>query len=99
MGHLEGLRLDGFAKFNAPAWLPRRWKSPDPLKDSQARQLDWGLRVRSLSDMIEEDGADPEEVFERIALDKARLDKLKISPTIPSGLQFDDDDDAATATG
>ena len=95
MGHLGDLPLRNFDKFNAPAWMPRRWKSPDPLKDSQARQLDWGLRTRSLREMIAESGRDPDEVFEEIARDKQALDALGIAPTLPGGLQFDNDEDAA----
>ena len=98
MGQLEGLRLEGFDKFNQPAWQPRRWKSPDPLKDSQARAMDWGLRTRSLREMIAEQGRDPTEVFEEIARDKQTLDDLNIAPTLPSGLQFDaTTEDAADA--
>ncbi len=98
MGQLEGLQLAGFDKFNQPAWQPRRWKSPDPLKDSQARALDWGLRTRSLSEMIAEGGRDPAEVFEEIKRDKETLDAADIAVTLPGSLQFDaTSEDAADA--
>jgi capsid protein len=95
MGHLGALPIDGFDKFNAPAWQPRRWKSPDPVKDSQANSIDWGLRTRSLREIIRESGRDPDEVFEEIARDKSRLDELGIAPTLPGGLQFDTPEEAA----
>lgn len=95
MGHVGALPAANFDKFNAPAWQPRRWKSPDPVKDSQANSIDWGLRTRSLREIIRESGRDPDEVFEEIARDKAKLDELGIAPTLPGGLQFDTPEDAA----
>ena len=89
MGHLGELPVAQFAKFNAPAFQGRRWKSPDPLKDSQANGLDWGMRTRSLREIIRESGRDPDEVWEEIARDKIKLDELGIAPTLPAGIQFD----------
>lgn len=94
MGLIAPLPPARFDKFNAPHWQPRRWKSPDPLKDSQARALDWGLRTRSVSQFIEEDGHDPEEVFAQIARDREELERLGISPTLAGSLQFEPDEAA-----
>ena len=97
MGLLAGLPVRNFDKFNAPAWQGRRWRSPDPVKDSQARAIDWGMRTRSLRDMIAEDGRDPDEVFEEIAKDHERLTELGIAPTLPAGVQFDTDEETSDA--
>lgn len=94
MGMLGELPLSSFSKFNAPSWVPRRWKSPDPLKDSQARKLDHELRTRSISEMIEEGGRDPQEVFEEIARDNEALAELGIAPAAAGELQFDEPEEA-----
>ncbi len=95
MGTIGNLPVANFDKFNAPTWQPRRWKSPDPIKDSQAAAIDWGMRTRSLREIIRESGRDVDEVFEEIAADKTKLEALGIAPTLPGGLQFDTPEEAA----
>ena len=95
MGTIGNLPVANFDKFNAPTWQPRRWKSPDAIKDSQAAAIDWGMRTRSLREIIRESGRDVDEVFEEIAADKTKLEALGIAPTLPGGLQFDTPEEAA----
>jgi len=72
-------RIDDFRRV---VWQPRRWAWVDPLKESQARGMDYGLRTRSVSDMIREDGRDPEEVFAEIASEKETMEALGIAPMV-----------------
>lgn len=47
-------------------WIPPRWDWIDPLKDRQAERLAVRAGFKSLSDVIEAEGYDPEETFTRI---------------------------------
>lgn len=69
-------RIDDLRKI---AWQPRRWPWVDPLKENQANQLAYDMRTRSISDIIREQGRDPDEVFEEIARENARLEELNIT--------------------
>lgn len=88
-GRLAPLPAEKFDKFNAPTWQPRRWQWVDPLKDEQAHALAFGMRTKSLRQIIIERGQDPDEVFDEIAEDFAKLRGLGIEPTLPGSLQFD----------
>ena len=63
------------------SWQPRRWKWVDPEKEAKAAKLEIEMRTRSISDVIRERGADPDEVWEEIRLERARLNELGISPS------------------
>jgi lambda family phage portal protein len=77
------LDMPGYADDPAPylrvRHIPPRWEWVDPLKDRQAEALavDNGFKARS--DVIEAEGADPEEVDARIAEDQAREKRLGIA--------------------
>lgn len=53
-------------------WIPPRYEWVDPLKDRQAEKLAVDAGFKSRSDVVEEEGYDPEENDRRIAADKAR---------------------------
>jgi lambda family phage portal protein len=53
-------------------WIPPHWDYVDPQKDAAAEILLINNLLKSRSDSIEEQGFDPEEVDERIALDNER---------------------------
>lgn len=80
---LPAAKLD---RFDMMKWRPRRWKSPDPLKDAQSDALLWGLTAKSLRQIIEDDGRDADDTMEQIAQEHARLKSLGIVPTIPGTL-------------
>lgn len=60
----------------AVKWIPPKWEWVDPLKDRQAEKLAVDNGFKSRSDVIEEEGYDPEELDERIAADQARAEEL-----------------------
>lgn len=60
-------------------WITPRWDWIDPLKDRQAEKLAVDAGFKSLSDVIEAEGYDPEETFARIAADQRRAEELGIS--------------------
>lgn len=70
---------------SAVKWIPPKWEWVDPYKDRQAEKLavDNGFKARS--DVIEEEGYDPEELDERIAADQARADELGLRLAVPAG--------------
>jgi len=68
--------------------LGRRWPWVDPVKDLQAAELAIKLRTRSISDVIREQGRDPDDVWAELAADQERLRDM--------GLMTDTDTDTDT---
>ncbi len=58
-------------KFNQPHWMPRGWNWVDPQKEIKANIEAVRNGFKSLSDVVSEQGNDIEEVFDRIAREKA----------------------------
>lgn len=84
-------KVDDYRRVN---WQGRRWQWVDPLKESQARQTDLNMGIRSRSQMIREDGRDPEEVWQEIAAEQERMKELGIQLSVEGGgSQTSDDDD------
>lgn len=86
------LPMSRFEKFNAAAWLPRTWASPDPIKDAQTASLLIGMNLTSPQRVIRERGHDPDEVLREIEQWNARLDELGIPAARPSQVQVDSDE-------
>lgn len=88
--------LPGYARdpaaYRTIKWIPPRWDWVDPLKDRKAEReaVDAGFKARS--DVIEAEGYDPEEVDARIAADRARERRLRLSFTVGASAPraFDD---------
>lgn len=59
---------------------PRRWAWVDPQKDGAANQLAIDSRLKSRSQIMREQGDDPESVFREIARDDAMMEKYGIAP-------------------
>jgi lambda family phage portal protein len=57
-------------------WIAPRFEWVDPLKDRQAEKLAVDAGFKARSDVVEAEGADPEENDARIASDKAREEQL-----------------------
>lgn len=78
----QALPIDASAYVSAPAdyqrarWIPQRNDWVDPLKDRQAEKLAVDAGFKSRSDVVEAEGADPEENDNRIAADKEREEEL-----------------------
>jgi lambda family phage portal protein len=76
------LKLAGYETDPRPwlkiKWIPPKWEWVDPLKDRQAEVVAVNMGAKSLSDVIEAEGAAPEETFQRIARDQKRMKELGI---------------------
>jgi len=73
---LDPMRAEQYAMVE---WQPRRWQRVDPDKEAKANLADVQLRKRTISQLIREDGRDPDEVFEEFAEDVKRLQALGIA--------------------
>ncbi len=73
-------------------WIPPKWDWVDPLKDRKAEIEAINAGLKSLSDVIESEGYDAEEVDRRIAADRAREEKLGLSFEATSGKTPDSQD-------
>lgn len=60
-------------------WVGRRWDWVDPLKEANAKKVQYEMRIVSLSQIIRERGDEPEEVFKEIAEEDALMKSLGIS--------------------
>lgn len=58
--------------YEAVKWIPPKWDWVDPLKDRKAEQLALDMGVKARSDVIEEEGEEPEETDRRIQADRMR---------------------------
>lgn len=67
-------------QLSAVRWQPRRWDWVDPAKDLDAAERAIKNRLRSISSYIRERGDDPDEVWEELAEDMARLQELGLTP-------------------
>lgn len=67
-------------KYQAVSWQARRWSWADPQKEMKSIESATSLRIRSISDVIREQGRDPEDVWQEIAREQRRMEELKISP-------------------
>jgi len=74
------LPFSKYDKFNAATWQARRWSWVDPLKDIKANREAIDARVRSISSVIRETGADPDDVFLEIKTEREKLEEMGISP-------------------
>lgn len=57
------------SELDIPQWRTPRWESHDPEKDAQADKIALEQRRKSPSMLIEEDGLEPEDVYDAIAAD------------------------------
>lgn len=74
------LREDRYEKYRAVTWQPRRWQWVDPAKEMQAHERAIAQGLRSRSEIIREQGRDPEDVWSEIQREQARMRDLGIEP-------------------
>jgi capsid protein len=76
------IQMPGFAqnpeKYTSVKWIPPKWEWVDPLKDRQAEKIAQECGWKAPSDIIESEGYDIDETYERIAADQRRVDALGI---------------------
>lgn len=68
------------ADYMAAHFQPRRWAWVDPQKDGMANQLAMNSRLKSPSQLMREQGDDPESVWREWARDRAMMESLGIAP-------------------
>jgi len=80
-GILDAIPGRKIAEARRVGWQPRRWQWVDPLKDMEANTAAVELRTRSISDIIREQGRDPQDVWDELANDMETLKKLGLEIT------------------
>ena len=95
----QPLRTADLDRFLEATFIGRRWPWVDPQKDGNANNMAIDNRTRSTSSVIREMGDDPEDVYQEIADDQARMSELGILPTktTPAPTNEVDADDIADA--
>ncbi|PID44093.1 MAG: phage portal protein [Proteobacteria bacterium] len=61
-------------------WQGRRWEWVDPLKDMNAKLIEYKMGVTSISQIIRERGRDPEEIWREREKEDKRMKELGIEP-------------------
>ena len=65
-------------KYMPVKWITPKWEWVDPLKDRQAEKIAQECGWKAPSDIIESEGYDVDETFQRIAADQKRIEDLGI---------------------
>lgn len=65
-------------KFSDPMHTGRRWAYVNPVDDRKANQMAYEIRCKSISQIIRDEGGEPDEVFQEISEDEKKLEKLGI---------------------
>lgn len=72
------LRPGDIQKYSNVAWQGRRWQWVDPQKEISAHKEAIALGIKSRSDVIREQGRDPEDVWLEIQQERGRMSELGI---------------------
>ena len=76
------LPIAKFDKFNKPLWRGRGWMWIDPLKENQANALAIEKKMKSRTQVADEQGVDIEELFEQIAAEEEIAARLGLKLTL-----------------
>ena len=60
------------------AFIPRRWEWIDPVKDTQAKSMQIKQGITSLSQVIRDQGKDPEDTFNEIKAERELLNEMGV---------------------
>ena len=74
----------GFDYYRPAKFQGRRWKWVDPAKEITAHEKAVALRITTRSQIIAEQGGDPDQVFQELAEEEAKLKALGLQPIPPS---------------
>ncbi len=69
-------------RYKNVSWQPRRWPWVDPKKDIDASVVAIDRNICSTSSVIRELGGDPDDVFNEIAEERAKMKEMGITPEI-----------------
>lgn len=91
------LPFSKLAKFDAAQWQGRRWEWVDPKNDVEANKIAVQNGFKSYSQVIREQGRDPEDVWRELEEDRTRLTTMGLKLDVPdkSGTPKPGDEDAA----
>jgi len=70
--------------YRNPHFQPRRWAWVDPQKDGLANQMALDNRLKSYSQLMREQGDDPDSVWREMARDQEMMKQLGIAPVSPT---------------
>jgi len=79
---LDPNRID---KYRPAVFIGRRWAWVDPMKEAQANSVLYGLRLKSLSSIMREQGDDPETMWQECAADNEKLEELGLTVVMNGG--------------
>lgn len=84
----SGRPVDGApTSYRAASYQPRRWSWVDPQKDGTANQLSINERLKSRTQIMREQGDDPDAVWAEIAKENELMASLGVQPTAPEPSQ------------
>ena len=86
---LDGIPPTRYEKFANPKWQGRRWEAIQPVEQQNANAMAYGLRTKSISQIIRDQAQDPEEVWAEMAEDQRRLRELGLEPTLINTLSVE----------
>lgn len=86
-------------QYMAANYQPRRWAWVDPQKDGKANELAITHRLKSRSQIIREQGDDPESVWAEIQREHQKLQEMGIElPPLGNGHESENEADTSTET-
>ena len=77
---ITGLSILSFERVNRPEFKPKPWRSPEPLKDAQARALEYSMNAASLTEICNARGRNFEDVVREKAREHELLAELGLTP-------------------
>lgn len=86
----QSISANRYSVLKRVTWQGRRWDWVDPLKDIQANTQAINYNLRSASDVIREQGRDPDEVFREIQRERERFSELGIEVVTNGGNSLPD---------
>lgn len=90
---------DRLEKFRPAYFQTRGWDWVDPDKDGKAKVREIEQGIRSRTETIRERGRDPEEVWQEIAQEEARMDALGVPRAVVPGAENEEEPEAAADEG
>lgn len=72
------LPIELFDKWNQPEWRPRTWQLIDPAKETNSLNMQLQNRIRSLRDVVRDQGRELEDVLDEIAEEEQMMRDLGI---------------------
>lgn len=86
-----GRPVDGApSTYRAASYQPRRWSWVDPQKDGAANQLSINERLKSRTQIMREQGDDPDAVWAEIAKENEIMASLGVQPTVAEPTETQD---------